>query len=130
MVEAKLMRIYSSNCLMGKEGLKELKSYIGTDTQLQTDAAQPSDLDFQQMSQGSSRPISKCIIYINISLLPLLSNHYSSLRNIKKLQCSLCQHLHKEKDKEMCIYPTPPFSKSYNCWILSLMVNDFISCQY
>lgn len=88
MVEAKLMRIYSSNCLMGKAGLKELKSCIGTDTQLQTDAAQPSDLDFQQMSQGSSRPILKCI-YINISLLPLLSNHYSSLRNIKKLQCSV-----------------------------------------
>lgn len=99
---------------MGKGRPKDLKSHIGTDTQLHTDAAQPSDLDFQQMSHGSSRPVRKWIC-INNSLLPFLSNHYSCLCNIKKLQRSAPYATILHEDKEMDVYPTSLFSRSYNC---------------
>lgn len=68
---------------MGKAEPEELKSCIRTDTWIHTDAAQPSDLDCQQMSHGSSRPVLKWIC-INKSLEPFLTNHYSCLCNTEK----------------------------------------------
>lgn len=77
------MRIYSSNRLVGEEGPKELKSCVGTDTQLHTDAAQPSDLDLQQMSRESSRPILNGSILITYYCLSIQTTAavYIILRN-------------------------------------------------
>lgn len=113
----------------GKLWPKELISCIGTDILLDRDAGHPSDLDFQQMSHGFSKPILKWI-YINNSLLPFLSNCYSCLCNPKKVHKLLMPPCYIKKKRQGNVnLPHISFFLILQLSILSLMLNYLFSCQ-
>lgn len=113
----------------GKLWPKELILCLGTDILLDRDAGQPSDLDFQQMSHGFSKPILKWI-YINNSLLLFLSNHCSCLCNPKKVHkllmppCYIKKKTRKCKSTPLLLFPGPTtvstFSNAKFSFLLSV----------